>query len=96
MRWTWDPKKNEANLRNHRIEFETAVLVFSDPLALTLEDPYPHEQRWRTVGMVGTVVIVVVHTWPLADSETGEQVGRIISARKFNRLERRAYEEGIV
>ena len=39
------------------------------------------------------VVLLVVHTWPEED-ETGEEVGRIISARKATRRERRAYEEG--
>ena len=44
--------------------------------------------------MVGSVVVVVVHTWPEVDSESGEQVGRIISARKATKREREAYEEG--
>lgn len=44
--------------------------------------------------MVGTVVVLVVHTWPDLDMETGEETGRIISARKATRHEREAYEEG--
>ena len=43
--------------------------------------------------MIGAVVVMVVHTWPEADSETGDVVGRIISARKATRNERKAYEE---
>ena len=39
------------------------------------------------------VVLFVVHTWPEVD-KTGEEVGRIISARKATGHERRAYEEG--
>ena len=96
MRWEWDKEKNRANLRNHHIEFETAILVFDDHLTVTVEDPYPHEQRWRTTGMVGTAVIVVVHTSPIADPITGDEVGRIITARKSSKQERRAYEEGHV
>lgn len=46
------------------------------------------------MGMVGSVVLIVVHTWPGVDFESGEQVGRIISARKATRRERIAYEEG--
>ena len=94
LRWTWDQGKNEANLRRHGLGFETAAFVFDDPLAATREDPYPHEQRWRTIGMVGTVVVMVVHTWPEFDMQTGEEIGRIISARKATRHERGAYEEG--
>ncbi len=94
MRWTWDQVKNEANLRSHRLSFEAAVFVFDDPMSATREDPYSYEQRWRTIGMVGTQVVMVVHTWPDLDTETGEEIGRIISARKATRGEREVYEEG--
>ena len=94
MRWTWDQVKNEANLRAHSLSFEGAVFVFDDPMSATREDPYPYEQRWRTIGMVGTQVVMVVHTWPDLDTETGEEIGRIISARKATRGEREVYEEG--
>ena len=94
MLWTWDQTKNETNLRAHGLSFEAAVFVFDDPLSLTRVDPYPHEQRWRTMGIVGLQVVMVVHTWPEFDTETGEEIGRIISARKATRRERQAYEEG--
>ena len=68
--------------------------MFDDPLSATREDPYPFEQRWRTLGTVGTQVVMVVHTWPEVDTETSEKIGRIISARKATRREREAYEEG--
>ena len=93
MRWTWDEAKNKANLLAHSFSFEVAVFVFDDPLSATQEDPYQYEQRWRTIGMVGTQVVMVVHTWPNFDTETGEDMGRIISARKATRREREAYEE---
>ena len=44
--------------------------------------------------MVGTQVVMVVHTWPESDTQTGEEIGRIISARKSTRREREVYEEG--
>ena len=96
MRWEWDPNKNRANLQDHGIEFDTAILVFSDPLATTVQDPHTHEERWRTMGVVGAAVIMVVHTSPQLDPESGEEVGRIISARKLTLRERRLYEEGHV
>ena len=68
--------------------------MFDDPLSATREDPYQCEQRWRTIGMVGTQVVMVAHTWPYFDTENGEEIGRIISARKATRHEREAYEEG--
>ena len=88
MRWTWDPYKNRENEQKHDIKFETAQLVFQDMHRITGEDPYPYEQRWRTTGLVGPSVIIVIHTSP----EGG--TGRIISARRATRHERRIYEEG--
>ncbi len=32
--FVWDKAKNEKNLRDHGIDFKTAVLVFNDPYAL--------------------------------------------------------------
>ena len=94
MRWTWDKAKNRANLQAHGLSFEAAIFVFDDPMSATREDPYRYVQRWRTIGMVGTQVVMAVHTWPDLDTETGEEIGRIISARKATRHEREAYEEG--
>ena len=69
-------------------------MVFRDPLAASRRDPEASEERWQTIGMIGQVVVFVVHTWPEPDPDTEEEVGRIISARKATSHERRAYEEG--
>lgn len=94
MRWTWDPDKNRGNELNHGLSFETAELVFDDALVVSRIELSPHEERWQTIGVIGRVVVLVVHTWPEPDLTTGEEVGRIISARKATAHERRAYEEG--
>ena len=94
IRWEWDDDKNEENLHKHRISFEVARLVFHDPLAASRPDPFPTEQRWRTIGEIQNVVIIVIHTEPEPDYIRGEAVGRIISARKADRLERNAYAAG--
>jgi len=96
LRWTWDPAKAAANKRKHGVSFEVAQLVFDDVHALVEPDPHVGEERWRTIGtpsIHSDVVLFVVHTWPAADG-TGQEVGRIISARKATSQERRAYEEG--
>jgi uncharacterized DUF497 family protein len=92
MRWTWDRDKAKANRAKHGLSLETAVLVF-DPLQVSRPDPHPDGDRWHTIGLVGPVLLLVVHTWP-DQSEDGEPVGRIISARKATVHERKAYEEG--
>ena len=95
MTWTWDPVKNDANVRKYRLSFETAELVFDDPLALSVPDSYFYEDRWITVGVIGNRFITVVHTAPEDDARVNAVPGRIISARKSSQAERMAYEEGI-
>ena len=94
MRWTRDPNKDRANRRVHGLSFETAALVFEDPLAVSRPDPHPHERRWQTIGMIGPVIVLVVHTEPEMDQAPDEELGRIISARKATSHEKKAYEEG--
>ena len=94
MRWTWDANKSRINKRKHGLSFETARLVFDDPLMVHRPDPHGDEERWHTIGMIESVVVIVAHTWPKPEPGTGVEVGRIISARKATPHERRAYEEG--
>jgi len=94
MRWAWSVEKNKINKKKHGLSFATAQLVFDDPLAISRRDTHSEEERWQTVGAIGIVIVLVVHTWPEDDLGTGEEVGRIISARKATKHERRAYEEG--
>ena len=91
-RWTWDPEKAKANLEKHKVSFELAERALGDPFCISIPDPFPDEERWRTLGspnLDGIVVLYVVHKWP----EDEEGTGRIISARKAESNERRAYEE---
>ena len=92
MEWVWSAEKNRINRRLHGLSFETARLVFDDPLAATRPDPHPDDDRWQTVGRIGQVALFVVHTFP--ETTAGQHTGRIISARKATAHERKAYEEG--
>jgi uncharacterized protein len=90
----WDDEKNRSNKRNHGLSFEAARYVFADSLAVSRLDPYPNEERWQTIGLIGQMTVFVVHTWPEPDPTTGKETGRIISAREATPHERRSYEEG--
>ncbi|MGH8245164.1 MAG: BrnT family toxin [Gammaproteobacteria bacterium] len=39
MIYEWDPKKAAANLKKHKVSFDEATTVFTDPFALTFDDP---------------------------------------------------------
>lgn len=90
MEFSWDPKKAEKNLRDHKVPFEEAATIFGDPLAITFNDPDHSvgEQRFLTFGLssVGRL-LVVAHTQ--RDAYT-----HLISARAATRHERKIYEEG--
>jgi uncharacterized DUF497 family protein len=64
MRFEWDENKNRLNLRKRDVRFETAVLVFDDPYAITQRDcTFDDEERWITVGAIGPgSILPVVHT----------------------------------
>jgi uncharacterized protein len=38
VEFTWDEGKNQINRRKHRVSFETAILVFDDPLHVSTQD----------------------------------------------------------
>ena len=92
MRFEWDPRKAEANLRAHGISFAEAVTVFDDTFALTREDADAgEEQRFVTLGLSDEAkLLVVVYAYP------GSDVIRVISAWKANKQQRELYEEGRV
>lgn len=93
IRFEWDPEKAASNLKKHGVSFETAMLAFGDPLALTEQDRIEGgERRWRTLGMVqGWLLLLVAHT--VRDDRDGSELIRIISARRATRTERKRYEQ---
>ena len=88
VRFEWDPKKAEANLGKHGVDFADAALALEDEHAITIPDAASaSEERFLTLGMdpLGRV-LVVVYTW------RSEKI-RLISARKATRRDARQYGE---
>ncbi len=90
MRFDWDRRKAQGNLRKHAVSFDEAASVFLDPQALSGPDPDHSlgEERYITFGysQLGRL-LAVCHTY-----RTGRI--RIINARRVTRSERKMYEEG--
>jgi hypothetical protein len=91
MQFEWDDAKDASNQRKHGINFELASLVFFDPLRIERYDERQDygEDRWITIGLVRPAMLYVVYT---LRGEDGETV-RLISARKANESEQRAYRQ---
>jgi uncharacterized DUF497 family protein len=89
LRFEWDERKNAANVRKHGVSFAEAETVFADEHALLLNDPdhSSEEDRFILMGLGQSLrVILVFHCY-----RQGEDVIRIISARKASRGERQDY-----
>ena len=92
MRFEWDPRKATVNIAKHSVSFTLAEEVWDDPLHMVLPERVVYgEERWQAIGVVnGMTLLIVVHTY--RDSG-GEEVIRIIGARRATKHERRTYEE---
>ncbi len=89
MLFEWDSDKDESNQQKHGISFETASRIFYDPFLITVQDNDNEEQRFKSIGSVnGIHVLMVIHTYRTDD---GLEVIRIISARKISKGEVKKY-----
>jgi len=87
----WDEAKNALNKRKHGVCFEEASTVFADEHALLLADPdhSTEEDRFILMGFSASLrILVVCHCY-----RHGEEIIRIISARKATKSERAQYSE---
>lgn len=91
MRFEWDPHKNRRNQQKHGLSFELAQKVFEDPKLLSDYNGHVNdENRWQALGQVnGMVLLLVVYT---IRQHNGNDITRIISARKATKSERTLYE----
>ena len=93
MKYEWDEEKNKLNQQKHGISFEEAKEVFNDPLQISkLDKRFNYfEERWITVGSTTKHKVLVVAN--LFFTDDGEEIIRIVSARKANKQERNSYEK---
>ena len=94
MKFEWDERKNQMNIKKHNISFEEAETVFQDINAVYVYDELhsAYEDRFNVIGMVDSIdhEITVCHCYRYDD-----EVIRIISARKATKEEIDLYKEGI-
>lgn len=85
-RFDWDDDKATSNVAKHGVPFEYATRVFLDRHMVTFDASRQADQetRRKAVGVIEGKVFVVVFT------DRGDTC-RMISARRANAMERRAY-----
>jgi uncharacterized protein len=92
MQFEWDENKNKSNFNKHGLSFSLARQAFTDPNLISIFDGiYDGEERWTTLGMIGPFSIIVVIS-TMGDDDNGEEIIRIISARRAEPKERRVHE----
>ena len=87
--FSWDEKKARENLEKHKISFEEAQTVFSDPNARMIFDTEhsSDEERFILLGISsGLRLLVVCHCY-----RENDMLIRIISARKASKKEQKQY-----
>lgn len=90
MQFEWDNNKERQNQQKHKISFEEAATLWTDPLSLIAPDPShssEEERQWIIGESYRGRILVVVYTL------RGEKI-RIISARRATKQERDNYAEG--
>ena len=89
LKFEWDDKKNQNNIKKHGISFEEAASVFEDDESLIIADDEhsKDEERFILIGFSFKAnLLVVCHCYRNKDA-----IIRIISARKADSKERQRY-----
>ena len=91
LEFAWDESKNKWNQHKHGLTFNEASTAFYDENAKEFFDPdhSDEEERFILLGMSQKARILVVCYCYRSE----ESIIRIISSRKANKLEQKAYLE---
>ena len=88
MKFIWDRRKNEANVKKHELDFADAYKVFELPMLVNLDEREEYgEDRWLGIGFMENRAVVIVFTEP------DEETIRVLSFRKATTDEKNNYEQ---
>ena len=92
MRFSWDARKSDRNLRKRGFDFEFATQIFEGSTLEGVDSRRDYgERRMIALGQAQDIPLTVVYT---DRAEVGGEINRrIISARKSNHREREAYKK---
>jgi uncharacterized protein len=89
MQFTFDPRKDSANIQKHGLSLSDAPLVFNAPDKLTIESHRADEARLMDVAMVEVAGVVLVLVYVLREPNEV----RAISLRRASKQERTLYDQ---
>ena len=89
MQFTFDPRKDAANITKHGLSLSDAPLVFNALDKLTIESNRAHEARLMDVAMVEVAGVVLVLVYVLREPNEV----RAISLRRASKQERTLYAQ---
>ena len=89
MRFTFDPRKDAANIIKHGLSLSDAPLIFNAPNKLTIESTRSNEDRLMDLAMVEVAGVVLVLVYVLHEPN----VVRSISLRRASKQERTLYAQ---
>lgn len=87
MEFEWDEAKNQKNIRERGISFASGSRIFAGPVLQKLDNRRNYgEERIKVLSVVEGIILSVVYTMRGTTC-------RIISVRRANKNERRAYRQ---
>lgn len=90
MKFEWDPKKNEINIRERGVDFADAKEMFDHELLIALDTRKNYgENRYIAVGYIQNRLMILVFT------KRRFNIIRIISLRKANKREQAKFKASI-
>ena len=88
MRYEWDERKRQLNLRKHGLDFADAPDVFEGPTFIRADTREDYgEDRWQFIGRFDFLPVVIDFTEPASG------VRRLVSFRKAAKHERKLLEK---
>jgi uncharacterized protein len=93
VQFTWDPSKAAGNLKRHKVSFEEAKTVFDDVdhIARRDDDNADAEARVTVLGFSSHARLLFVVAFEVEVSDDGEELIRIIGARRATAQEEIQY-----
>lgn len=89
MRFTFDPRKDAANIAKHGLSLSDAPLVFNADNKLTIESQRGDEDRLMDVAMVEVAGVLLVLVYVMREPNEV----RAISLRRASKQERKLYAQ---